>query len=102
MGTPLLLCAVHPLTRLQPPPLPPRLPPSRPPLDFTTTPEPAPAAAARRSLQGIILRRSKIPRDPKTPEAGSLAPADLCVGAQVELYGKVVLLTDADEATRKW
>lgn len=55
-----------------------------------------------RGVQGTVLKRSKIPKSSSTPGSPAIAPADLAVGGQLELYGKVVLLTDADDATRQW
>jgi len=49
-----------------------------------------------------MIRRGKVPTNSRTPGSAPITPKDLEVGAQLELYGKVVLLTDADDYTRQW
>ena len=47
-------------------------------------------------LQGIMFKRSKILKDSNS----QFMPQDLLVGEMVNIYGKVILITDADEHTR--
>eukprot|EP00921_Rhytidocystis_pertsovi_P016000 GHVQ01025307.1.p1 GENE.GHVQ01025307.1~~GHVQ01025307.1.p1 ORF type:complete len:786 (-),score=103.06 GHVQ01025307.1:159-2516(-) len=48
--------------------------------------------------QGTLVRRHRF----SSGESGHICPKDLRVGATVDVYGKVMLLTDCDEFTRGW
>lgn len=54
------------------------------------------------TAQGIILKRQAIARDTSAPGGPPMRPADLRVGDKLSLFGKTLLLTDADAYTRQW
>lgn len=48
-------------------------------------------------LQGIIFKRHKILKGTDS----QLMPTDLMVGEHITIYGKKIMVTDADEHTRQ-
>ena len=48
-------------------------------------------------LQGILFKRHKILKDANS----QLMPRDLVVGEHTTIYGKKIMITDADEHTRQ-
>ncbi|KAG9394580.1 Repeat of unknown function (DUF1126) [Carpediemonas membranifera] len=49
-----------------------------------------------------FLRRQKLPKDLKNPEAGFVTEDDLFIGANIECFGRTLMLCDCDPFTRQY
>ncbi|KIY98702.1 EF-hand domain-containing protein 1 [Monoraphidium neglectum] len=50
--------------------------------------------------QGIFVRRHQVPRGDGS--GATIVPADLAVGATIDVYGRTFFLVDCDQFTRAW
>ncbi|KAK2957470.1 putative flagellar protofilament ribbon protein rib74 [Blattamonas nauphoetae] len=52
--------------------------------------------------QGTFLKRHRVPRDENHPEYGTITIDDLDIGKDIDIYGRIVHLTDANASTREY